>query len=163
MIVREELLASLRNHGWIVVLSVVIFTLLYMPDQIEELYRIAAEDMGQVTAVKDLAALGVIALTIWAAAFRLTAATLPHVPTATAHLAFCIKAAVVLGPLPIVAASARQLAWWPAEKIGEVEEVEAASAIRTKRSLRADMLLVSVFVLLSCSPRFVGLLLSNAV
>ncbi|MDA9476926.1 hypothetical protein XI03_21040 [Bradyrhizobium sp. CCBAU 65884] len=49
MIVREQLFASLRNRRWIVVLSVVITTLLYMPNQIEELYRIAGDDMGRVT------------------------------------------------------------------------------------------------------------------
>ncbi|MCA1510540.1 hypothetical protein [Bradyrhizobium sp. NBAIM01] len=141
IIVREQVFASMRKHRGIVVLSVVISTLLYMPDQIEELYRIASDDRGRVT-IKELVGLGVIALGIWAAASQLTAATLPHIPPDAGHLAFCIQAAVELGALPIVAVTVRQLAWRPAEKINEVEEVEAASAFRTKRSLRADMLFV---------------------
>ncbi|WP_225189333.1 hypothetical protein, partial [Bradyrhizobium sp. IC3195] len=81
MTVREQLFTLLRNLRWIAVFSVLISILLYLPDQIQELYRIAADDIGWVT-LKEFVAVGVIALTIWAAAFQLSAATLPHIPPA---------------------------------------------------------------------------------
>ncbi|WP_177248748.1 hypothetical protein [Bradyrhizobium sp. Ghvi] len=49
MTVREQLFTFLRNLRWIAVFSVVISILLYLPDQIQELYRIAADDIGWVT------------------------------------------------------------------------------------------------------------------
>ncbi|MDA9503934.1 hypothetical protein XI09_03830 [Bradyrhizobium sp. CCBAU 11386] len=72
MSVREQLFTLLRNLRWITVLSIAISLLLYLPDQIQELYRIAADDIGWVT-VSEFVALGVIAITIWVGAFQLTA------------------------------------------------------------------------------------------
>lgn len=53
MTVREQLFTLLRNLRWIIVLSVLLSVLLYLPDQIRELYRIAADDAGWVLAVKS--------------------------------------------------------------------------------------------------------------
>ncbi|MDA9463055.1 hypothetical protein [Bradyrhizobium sp. CCBAU 53415] len=156
MTVREQLFTLLRNLRWISVFSVVISFLLYMPDQIQELYRIAADDIGWVT-LKEFVALGVIALTIWAAAFQLTAATLPHIPPATGGLAFCIKAApIVLGALPIIAATAGQLASRPAEKIGEVEEVGSIFRIQDQAlAFERNMLLILALAMLILLASFV--------
>ncbi|WP_316397793.1 hypothetical protein [Bradyrhizobium sp. 33ap4] len=156
MTVREQLFTLLRNLRWIAVLSVVISILLYLPDQIQELYRIAADDIGLIT-LKEFVALGVIALTIWAAAFQLTAATLPHIPPATGRLAFYIKAApVVLGALPIAAAMAGQLASRPAEKIGEVEEVGSIFRIQDQAlAFERNMLVILAFAMLILLASFV--------
>ncbi|WOH80467.1 hypothetical protein RX327_32560 [Bradyrhizobium sp. BEA-2-5] len=149
MTVREQLFTLLRNLRWIVVLSVAISILLYLPDQIQELYRIAADDIGWVT-VREFIALGVIAITIWAAAFQLTTATLPHIPRATGRLALYIKLApVVLGALPIVAAAAGQLASRPAEKIGGGDEVGSISRIQDQAlAFERNMLLILAFAML---------------
>ncbi|WP_375784941.1 hypothetical protein ACE10Z_35925 [Bradyrhizobium sp. Pha-3] len=154
MTVREQLFTLLRNLRWIVVLSVAISILLYLPDQIQELYRIAADDIGWIT-VKEFIALGVIALAIWTAAFQLTTATLPQIPHATGRLAFYIRAApVVLGALPIVAAMAGQLASRPVEKIGGVEEVGSIFRIQDQAlAFERNMLLILAFamlILLAC-------------
>ena len=99
--------------------------------------------------------IGEIALTIWAAAFQLTAATLPL--PATGRLAFYIKAApVVLGALPIVAATAGQLASRPAEKIGEVEEVGSIFRIQDQAlAFERNMLLILALAMLILLASFV--------
>ncbi|WP_249168312.1 hypothetical protein [Bradyrhizobium elkanii] len=158
MTVREQLFTLLRNLRWIIVLSLAISVLLYLPDQIQELYRIAADDIGWVT-VREFVALGVIAITIWAAAFQLTTATLPQIPRATGRLALYIKLApVVLGALPIVAAAAGQLHSRPAEKIGEVEEVGSIFRIQDQAlAFERNMLLILAFamlILLACFVMF---------
>ncbi|WP_233475650.1 hypothetical protein [Bradyrhizobium brasilense] len=158
MTVREQLFTLLRNLRWIVVLSVAISVLLYLPDQIQELYRIAADDIGWVT-VGEFIALGVIAITVWASAFQLTTATLPLIPRATGRLALYIKLApVVLGALPIVAATAGQLHSRPAEKIGEVEEVGSIFRIQDQAlAFERNMLLILAFamlILLACFVMF---------
>jgi len=149
MTVREQLFTLLRNLRWIAVFSVVISILLYLPDQIQELYRIAADDIGWVT-LKEFVAVGVIALAIWAAAFQLSAATLPHTAPAKGRMAFFIKfAPIVLGALPIIAAIAGQLASRPAEKIGEVEEVGSIFRIQDQTlAFERNMLLILAFVML---------------
>lgn len=154
MTVREQLFTLLRNLRWIVVLSVVISILLYLPDQIQELYRIAADDLGWVT-VRELVAIVVIATTIWAAAFQLTTASLPQIPHATGRLALYIRLApVVLGSLPIVAATAAQFASRPAEKVGEVAEVGSIFRIQDQAlAFERNMLLVlasAMLILLVC-------------
>ncbi|MCC8948230.1 hypothetical protein H8A97_24745 [Bradyrhizobium sp. Arg62] len=130
--------------------------MLYLPDQIQELYRIAADDIGWVT-VKEFIALGVIAITIWLAAFQLTAATLLHIPPATGRLAFYIKAApIVLGALPIIAATAGQFASRPAEKIGEVEEVGSIFRIQDQAlAFERNMLVILAFAMLILLASFV--------
>ncbi|WP_271672974.1 hypothetical protein [Bradyrhizobium sp. CCBAU 51627] len=54
--------------------------------------------------IKKFIALGVIAMTIWAAAFHFTTASLPQIPPATGRLARL--ASIVLRAPPIVAATA---------------------------------------------------------
>ncbi|SCB51622.1 hypothetical protein GA0061098_10164 [Bradyrhizobium shewense] len=150
MTVREQLFTLSRNLRWIAIFSVFISVLLYLPDQIQELYRIAADDIGWVT-LKEFVAVGVIALTIWAAAFQLSAATLPHIPPARGRVAFYIKVApIVLGALPIIAATAGQLASRPAEKIGEVEEVGSIFRIQDQALAfeRNVLLILALFMLI---------------
>lgn len=154
MTVREQLFTLLRNLRWIIVLSVAIAVLLYLPDQIQELYRIAADDLGWVT-VKEFVALSVIAMTIWAAAFQLTTASLPQIPHATGRLALYTRLApVVLGALPIVAATAGQFASQPAVKVGEVEEVGSIFRIQDQAlAFERNMLLIlaiAMLILLVC-------------
>ncbi|WFU40075.1 hypothetical protein QA640_38625 [Bradyrhizobium sp. CB82] len=154
MTVREQLFTLLRNLRWIIVLSIVLSILLYLPDQIQELYRIAADDIGWVT-VREFVALGVIATTVWAAAFQLTTASLPKIPHATGRLAFYIRVApVVLGALPIIAATAGQFASRPAQKVGEVEEVGSIFRIQDQAlAFERNMLLIlacAMLIMLVC-------------
>jgi hypothetical protein len=94
---------------------------------IQELYRIAADDIGWVTA-REFIALLVIALMVWAGAFQLTGASKPQMPHATGSLAINIKLApVVLGALPITAALVAQFVSRPAHKMGEVVKVGSKS------------------------------------
>ncbi|MBB4373482.1 putative chitinase [Bradyrhizobium sp. cir1] len=158
MTVREQLFTLLRNLRWIVVLSVAISALLYLPDQIQELYRIAADDLGWVT-FKEFAALGVIATAIWASAFQLTTASLPQIPKASGRMAFYIRLApVLLGALPIIAAIAGQFASRPAQKIGEVEEVGSIFRIQDQAlAFERNMLLIlaiAMLIMLVCFVAF---------
>ena len=50
MTTREQLFMLLRNLRWLIAISVVISALLFLPDQIRELYRIAAADAGWIAA-----------------------------------------------------------------------------------------------------------------
>ncbi|SFV17312.1 hypothetical protein [Bradyrhizobium arachidis] len=158
MTVREQLFTLLRNLRWIIVLSVAISVLLYLPDQIQELYRIAADDLGWVT-FKEFAALGVIAIAIWASAFQLTTASLPQIPQPSARLAFYIRLApVLLGALPIIAATAGQFASRPARKVGEVEEVGSIfriqdQALAFERNV-LFILAVTMLIMLVCFVAF---------
>jgi len=154
MTVREQLFILLRNLRWIIVLSILISVLLYLPDQIQELYRIAADDIGWVT-VREFVALGVIAITIWAGAFQLTTASIPEMPHASGRLALYIKLApIVLGALPIAAAMFGQLVSRPADKVGEVEEVGSIFRIQDQAlAFERNMLLILAFamlILLAC-------------
>ncbi|WP_271612548.1 hypothetical protein [Bradyrhizobium sp. CCBAU 21362] len=158
MTVREQLFTLLRNLRWIVVLSVAISVLLYLPDQIQELYRIAADDLGWVT-FKEFAALGVIAIAIWASAFQLTTASLPQIPKASGRLAFYIRLApVLLGALPMIAATAGQFASRPARKIGEVEEVGSIFRIQDQAlAFERNMLFIlaiAMLIMLVCFVAF---------
>ncbi|PAY08529.1 hypothetical protein CK489_12440 [Bradyrhizobium sp. UFLA03-84] len=156
MTVREQLFTLLRNLRWIIILSVAISVLLYLPDQIQELYRIGADDIGWTT-VKEFIAIGVIAITIWAAAFQLTAATIARMPRATGRLALYIRLApVILGALPILAATAGQLGSRPAQKIGEVEEVGSIFRIQAQAlAFERNMLLILAFAMLILLAAFV--------
>ena len=152
--VREQLFTLLRNLRWIFVLSVLISVLLYLPGQIQELYRIAADDIGWVT-VREFIALLVIALTLWVGAFQLTTASRPQMPHATGRLAVYIKLApVVLGALPIAAALVAQFVSRPADKMGEIEEVGSIfriqdQALAFERNI-LPVLAFAMLVLLAC-------------
>ena len=129
MTVREQLFTLLRDLRWIIVLSLFLSVVLYLPDQIHELYRIAADDPGWVV-FKEFLAIGLIATAIWLGAFQLSTESRAHMPAATGRLALYIKLLpVVLGALPIVAAIAGQFASRPddprltPEKMNSISEV----------------------------------------
>ncbi len=146
MTVREQLFTLLRNLRWIIVLSVVISILLFLPDQVRELYRIAADDIGWVT-VKEFLAFSLIAMTIWLGAFQLTTASIPQMPHAAGRLAFYIRLApVVLGALPIVAAMAGQFLSRPADKMRAVEEVGSIYRIQDKALAFERLMLVFIAI-----------------
>jgi hypothetical protein len=146
MTIREQLFTLLRNLRWIIVLSVLISILLFLPDQIRELYRIAADDIGWAT-VKEFIAFSLIAMMIWLGAFQLTTASIPQMPHATGRLAFYIRLApVVLGALPIVAAMAGQLVSRPADKMSAVEEVGSIFRIQDKALAFERLMLVVIAI-----------------
>ena len=120
---REQVYALFRNLRWVIVLSLLLSALLFLPGQIQELYRIAADDAGWVT-VKELFAIGLIAITIWLGAFQLTTASIPLKVEDTGLLAICSRLApVVFGALPLVAAAAGQIVSRPESKMRALEQV----------------------------------------
>jgi predicted chitinase len=152
MTVREQLFTLLRNLRWIIVLSVFLSALLYLPDQIRELYRIAADDAGWV-AFKEFLAIALVAIAIWLGAFQLTTESRAQMPSATGRLAFYIRLLpVILGALPIVAAMAGQLASRPddprlaPDKMNSVSEV--GSIFRIQDQALASERLTLVFIAL---------------
>lgn len=129
---REKLYALFRNLRWIIVLSLLLSALLFLPGQIQELYRIAADDAGWVT-VKELVAIGLIAITIWLGAFQLTTASIPLKVEDTGYLATCSRLGpVVLGALPLVAAAAGQIVSRPEAKMRAIEQVGSIYRIQEK-------------------------------
>src|SRR5262245_59221671 len=58
---REQIFAVFRNLKWIIAVSLVLSVALYLPDQVRELYRISAADVGW-TMVKQFAAVIAIAV-----------------------------------------------------------------------------------------------------
>jgi predicted chitinase len=128
MVTREQLLSLftlLRNLRWIIILSLAISLLLFLPAQVQELYRIAAADYGWATA-KEFFAFAVIAVVIWLGAFQLTTETLPL--NADRQLGFYRAAPIVLGALPIVGAIIGQIVSRPheirAEDVGSIFRIE---------------------------------------
>src|SRR5262245_51188276 len=104
MSVRDQLFTLLRDLRWIIVLSLFLSVLLFLPDQILELYRIAADDAYWVV-FKEFFAIGLIAIAIWLGAFQLATESRARMPAATGRLALYIKLLpIVLGALPIAAA-----------------------------------------------------------
>ncbi|MHB0773074.1 hypothetical protein ACYCVF_31090 [Bradyrhizobium sp. 1.29L] len=125
---REHLFALMRDLRWIIVLSVLLSCLLFAPGQIQELYRIAADDYGWVT-LKEFIAFGVIATTIWLCAFQLTTESLLRTPTASGYPVMYRLAPVVLGALPLAAAILGQFLSRPAyppgaEEVGSIFRIE---------------------------------------
>jgi predicted chitinase len=129
MSVREQLFTLLRDLRWIIVLSLFLSVVLFLPEQIHELYRIAADDPGWAV-FKEFLAIALIAMAIWLGAFQLATESRARMPTATGRLALYIKLLpVVLGALPIVAAIVGQFASRPddprltPEKMNSIREV----------------------------------------
>jgi hypothetical protein len=125
MIEREQFFALLRNLRWIIILSILLSLLLFLPGQIQELYRIAADDYGWGT-VKEFVAFAVIAMTIWFGAFQLTTASLP--PAAIKHSGVYRIAPVLLGALPVLGAIVGQILSRPhdvkTDEVGSIFRIE---------------------------------------
>jgi predicted chitinase len=124
--------------------------LLVVPGQIQELYRIAADDVGWVT-VKELVAISLIAVTIWLGAFQLTTASIPQKPSDTGLLATGSRLApVVLGGLPLLAAAIGQFVSRPDSKMRGLEEVGSIYRIQEKALAieRPALLALAVVILL---------------
>jgi hypothetical protein len=152
MTVREQLFTLLRDLRWIIVLSVFLSIVLLLPDQIHELYRIAADDAGWVV-FKEFLAIALIAITIWLGAFQLATESRARMPTAIGRLALYIKLLpVALGALPIVAAIAGQFLARPGdprltpEKMNSIREV--GSIFRVQDMALASERLMLVFLAL---------------
>lgn len=129
---KDQFYALLRNLRWIIVLSLLLSALLFLPGQIQELYRIAADDAGWVT-VKEFVAVSLIAITIWLGAFQLATASIPQKVEDTGLLAFCSRLTpVVLGALPLMAAALGQLVSRPEAKIRAIEEVGSIYRIQER-------------------------------
>jgi predicted chitinase len=129
MSVRDQLFTLLRDLRWIIVLSLFLSVLLLLPDQILELYRIAADDAYWVV-FKEFFAIGLIAIAIWLGAFQLATESRALMPAATGRLALYIKLLpIFLGALPIAAAIVGQFRSLPdnprlsSEKMNSIGEV----------------------------------------
>jgi predicted chitinase len=165
MSVREQLFTLLRDLRWIIVLSLLLSAVLFLPDQIHELYRIAADDPGWLV-FKQFLAIGLVAIAIWLGAFQLSTASRARMPAATGRLVLYIKLLpVVLGALPIVAAIAGQFAARPEdprltpEKMNSIREVGSIFRIQdmalASERLTLVFLALGLFVLLVAFLAFV--------
>lgn len=156
MTTREYLFALMRDLRWIIVLALLLSCLLFLPDQIRELYRIAADDHGWVT-LKEFIAVGVIAIAVWLSAFQLTTESQLRAPDATVHPIIYRLAPIVLGALPMVAAISGQFLSRPAYPAG-VEEVGSIFRIENQAlAFERNMLVLlasGIAILLICFVLF---------
>jgi predicted chitinase len=150
MTTREQLFMLLRNLRWLIAISVVISVLLFLPDQIRELYRIAAADAGWIAA-KEFIAILLISITIWLGALQLTTETLVRIPAPTGRAAFYFGAIpVVVGVLPVLAAMLGQLASRPGnlhlspDQRNVIEEVGSIFRVQA-RAFEYDRFILLVF------------------
>lgn len=150
MTIRQQLFTLLRNLRWIIAIAAVICVLLYLPDQIRELYRIAAADAGWIT-VKEFIAIILIAVVIWLGAFQLTTESVKRIAAADPiHGRMTIYARIIpilLGLSPILAAMLGQLAARPGqphlstdrmnviEEVGSIFRIEAQALASDRRML----------------------------
>lgn len=152
----ERFFALMRDLRWIIVLSLVLSCLLCLPGQIQELYRIAADDYGWVT-LKEFIAFSVIAITIWLSAFQLTTESLLRTPTLSGHSVIQRLAPAVLGALPLAAAILGQFLSRPAypagaEEVGSIFRIEN-QALAFERNVLA-LLAGGIAILLICFVLF---------
>jgi predicted chitinase len=168
MTTREQLFTLLRNLRWLIAISVVISLLLILPDQIRELYRIAAADAGWIAA-KELIAILLISVTIWLGAFQLTTETLIRIATPTRRAAFYLRALPVLaGLLPVLAAMFGQLASRPGnlhlspDERNVIEEVGSIFRVQAKAFAYDRRILLVFFVVLLAVAIVLGILMWRA-
>lgn len=160
MSVRDRLFTLLRNVRWMIVLSIFLSVVLYLPDQIRELYRIAADDFGW-TAFKEFFAISLIAIAIWLGAFQLTTESISAMPAATGRLAVYMKTLpVLLGALPIAAAMAGQLASRPQDPRQIPEAMNSINEVGSIFRIQDKALASERFMLLLLAGGFLLLLVA---
>jgi predicted chitinase len=153
MTIRQQLFTLLRNLRWIIAICAVISLLLYLPDQIRELYRIAAADAGWIT-VKEFIAIMLIAIVLWLGAFQLTTESMQRIPAgvliADRMKLYARLIPIALGASPILAALLGQLAARPGhphlatDAMKTIEEVGSIFRIQA-RALASDRMTLLIF------------------
>lgn len=69
-----DIFTIFRDLKWLIAISFIACLALYLPDQVRELYRVSAANGGS-TALKQLAAIFAIGLSIWFGAFQIATET----------------------------------------------------------------------------------------
>lgn len=147
---REQLFLIFRNLKWMILLSAMISVVLYLPDQVRELYRIAAADGGWIAA-KEFIAIAVIALALRFGAFQLAAATSEEIGDATIASRHVLRLLpIVLGLLPIIAAIAGQLASRPDLKVPADVDIATLRQVGSVFRIQEQMLNGDKLILWVC-------------
>lgn len=134
----REPFAFMGDIRWIIALSLLLSVVLCLPAQIQELYRIAADDIGWIT-FKEWIAVGAIAAAIWAGAFQVATESRQK-PDATSNSVIYVVGPALLGAFPILAMMVGQLLSLPSsvagiEEIGSVFRVEDQALVGERRML----------------------------
>jgi predicted chitinase len=147
---REQIFAIFRNLKWIIAVSIVISVALYLPDQVRELYRIAADDPGWTT-VKQFVAIVAIAVFIWAGSHQIATETAQRLkPLGLWPDRVLRLIPVVAGALPLAAAAAGQIASRPgtdgmsAQELATLREVGSVFRIQ-ENALEFDKTLLWIY------------------
>lgn len=168
---KQEFYALFRDTKWIIAISLLVSAILYVPDQVRELYRISGTQT--LYALTQLVALLAIAITIWHGAFQVVSQSAnlrgPFKSKLSQLLLRLLP--VILGTLPLAFAALAQLASRPktlslaTAKTGFNETDltalrEVGSIFRIQENaLNSDAatLLVYFFVLAAIATLFAGL------
>lgn len=139
----QEVFKVFRNLKWIIAISLVISLALFLPAQVQELYRISAADGGW-SAFKEFAAIGAIAFMIWFGAFQLATATWRDMGQPMGKILNLLRwLPIVLGVLPLLAAAGAQfLSMSNIEKLSTAEKDklrEVGNIFRIQENALADL------------------------
>lgn len=121
----EDMFTIFRDLKWLIAISAIACVVLYLPNQVRELYRISAAN-GGVTALKQLVAVFAIGLCIWFGAFQIATETSKRVDCTNPWTAWFLRILpIALGALPMLAAVVGQLQSRPTLKGLDAENLEA--------------------------------------
>jgi predicted chitinase len=104
MLAREQITILLRDAKWIILASIAFSTLLYLPDQVLELYRIIYSDQNVLDFFYLHLPVIVIGLSVWFATGQIVAETRSRIAHPTdAFEALAVVLPLLLGALPMIA------------------------------------------------------------
>jgi predicted chitinase len=110
---RAQFYEIIRDLKWIIIISILICVLLYVPDQVSELYRISATEDGSVAAAQFISLIAIAAI-IWFGAFQVTTETMALRGPFTGMFTHILRVLPpALGTLPLLAAAIAQLSSRP--------------------------------------------------
>jgi len=133
----QDLKRIARDLKWIIAVCLVVCAIIYYPDQVRELYRVAATEGGRVAAAQFIALL-LVALFIWIGAQQVTTQTLNEgSPTRRSQVVAQVVVALLTGLPLLLAAIAQQKAkpTYPAitpEKLKSLHEVGSVYRVQAE-------------------------------
>jgi hypothetical protein len=120
-----DIFTIFRDLKWLIAISFIACLALYLPDQVRELYRVSAANGGS-TALKQLAAIFAIGLSIWFGAFQIATETSNRIDATKPWTVWFLRILpIALGMLPMLAAIVAQLLSRPALNGLGGEDLEA--------------------------------------
>jgi predicted chitinase len=143
----EQLGAIFGGLKWVIAISLLVSGMLFFPEQVRELYRIAASEDGAI-AVKEFISIAAIAIAVWLGALQVAAGILSSQrPLPKAPHLLLRHLPLVLGLLPVVSAAAAQFPSRPkqvpdADQVGSVLRIqnEALGVVLSGLRLHAAIL-----------------------